>query len=139
MNRVNFTQNNIQDIFNFIHTNIDDKLTLEELAKISSYSPFHFHRKFKQFIGETPNDYILRTRLEKMIWLILIGIIIYMGVGMLYYSPFLLGNKWVEVLNIKDPKRNYGLLSLVTVLTTTVLYALLQIKLQHLTPLQVEP
>ncbi|MGD7043101.1 helix-turn-helix domain-containing protein [Jeotgalibacillus proteolyticus] len=64
MDRSDFTQAHIQELFSFIHDHIDDKLTLEELAKISSYSPFHFHRKFKKFIGETPNDYIVRIRLE---------------------------------------------------------------------------
>lgn len=63
MKRDNFS-NAIHDLFLYIHENIDDTLTLNELAKMSSYSPFHFQRKFKRFTGETPNDYVMRLRVE---------------------------------------------------------------------------
>lgn len=48
-----------------IHFNFGDKLTAEELANISGYSIFHFHRIFKEITGENVNDYIRNTRLEK--------------------------------------------------------------------------
>ncbi|WP_026690898.1 DUF1761 domain-containing protein [Alteribacter aurantiacus] len=63
-----------------------------------------------------------------MILSILLGVIIYISIGMLYYSPLLFGNKWVEVLNIKEANPpNYGLVSLVTLVITVVLYLLLQV------------
>ncbi|MGD7043100.1 DUF1761 domain-containing protein [Jeotgalibacillus proteolyticus] len=61
-----------------------------------------------------------------MVWSILLGVLIYIVIGMVYYSPLLFGLKWVNLLNIQDPKPNYGLLSLTALLTTIVLYALLQ-------------
>lgn len=63
MNSNNFPQV-IQQLFTYIQENIDDKLTLEDIAKMSAYSPFHFQRKFKRFMGETPNDYVMRFRVE---------------------------------------------------------------------------
>lgn len=54
----------MRHLFTYISENIDDKLTLDDLAKISSYSPFHFQKKFKRFMGETPNDYVMRMRVE---------------------------------------------------------------------------
>ncbi|MDQ0252644.1 uncharacterized membrane-anchored protein YitT (DUF2179 family) [Evansella vedderi] len=63
-----------------------------------------------------------------MLFAIITGVILYMAIGMLYYSPMLFGNRWVEILNIKDPKQpNYGLLSLVTIFTVILLYGILLI------------
>ncbi len=62
-----------------------------------------------------------------MILAIIVGVILYMAIGMLYYSPLLFGNRWVEVLNIKPEHPNYGLLSFVTVVTSILLYVVLQL------------
>ena len=60
-----------------------------------------------------------------MILAILIGVVLYMVSGMIYYS--VLGNRWVDLLNIKPEQPNYGLLSFVTLLTSTMLYGVLQL------------
>lgn len=60
-----------------------------------------------------------------MILAIIIGVIIYMVSGMIYYS--ILGNRWVELLNIKPEQPNYGLLTVVTLLTNIVLYSILRL------------
>ncbi len=44
---------------------------------------------------------------------------------MIYYS--VLGNRWVKLLNIKPEQPNYGMLTLVTLLTSIILYAVLQL------------
>ena len=62
-----------------------------------------------------------------MILAIITGVILYMAIGMLYYSPLLFGNRWVELLNIKPEQPNYGILSLVTLLTSILLYGVLQL------------
>ncbi len=49
----------------FIDHHLDSKLSLESIAEIAHYSPFHFHRIFKAIIGETLNSYINRRRIEK--------------------------------------------------------------------------
>lgn len=49
----------------YIERNIDKKLTLDEIAAHANFSPFHFHRIFKAFIGETLTSFIKRLRIEK--------------------------------------------------------------------------
>ncbi|USK33855.1 AraC family transcriptional regulator [Bacillus sp. F19] len=49
---------------NYIEENLQVKLTLAHLAKVSTYSPYHFHRLFSKFTGETPAGYVKRHRLE---------------------------------------------------------------------------
>jgi AraC family transcriptional regulator len=40
------------------------ELSLEQLAAVASFSPFHFHRVFKSIVGENLREHIQRTRLE---------------------------------------------------------------------------
>ena len=49
----------------FINDNLQDKLSLAHLADVALFSPFHFHRIFTALLGETPNAYINRIRLER--------------------------------------------------------------------------
>lgn len=49
----------------YINSNFESDIKADELAKISGYSIFHFHRIFKSVTGENVNDYIRNTRLEK--------------------------------------------------------------------------
>ncbi len=48
----------------YIQENINSPMSLETLSGVAFFSPFHFHRIFKAFVGETVNDYIRRIRLE---------------------------------------------------------------------------
>jgi AraC family transcriptional regulator len=49
----------------YIDNNLDADLSLEKMAGIGMYSPFHFHRIFKLITGETLQNYIIRKRIEK--------------------------------------------------------------------------
>lgn len=49
----------------FLNSNLDQDLSLHTLAGVACFSPFHFHRIFISLVGETPNDYVRRLRLEK--------------------------------------------------------------------------
>ncbi|MFZ4931733.1 AraC family transcriptional regulator [Chryseobacterium sp. Mn2064] len=49
----------------YIDHHIDADLSLEKISEISAYSPFHFHRIFKQVAGETLQNYIIRKKIEK--------------------------------------------------------------------------
>lgn len=55
----------INKVIDHIESYPDEDLTLHSLAKIASFSPFHFHRIFKAILGESVNDYVKRSRLER--------------------------------------------------------------------------
>lgn len=57
----------IDNILHYIHRHFDQDLPLQTLADQAHYSPYHFHRLFKQQVGEAPKQYLLRLRLEKAI------------------------------------------------------------------------
>lgn len=54
----------INDVLFYIHQDISQELAGRELAKIAAYSEQHFHRIFKQVVGESIHQYIRRTRME---------------------------------------------------------------------------
>jgi len=54
----------INEVLYHIYTNLSTKFSIEELAKISSYSPFHFQRIFKEITNKSVITYIKETRLE---------------------------------------------------------------------------
>ncbi|KQT24449.1 hypothetical protein ASG22_10615 [Chryseobacterium sp. Leaf405] len=49
----------------YIDNNLGEELSLEKVAEIAAYSPFHFHRIFKLITSETTQSYIIRKRIEK--------------------------------------------------------------------------
>ncbi|MBN2602499.1 MAG: AraC family transcriptional regulator [Candidatus Marinimicrobia bacterium] len=55
----------INRVLDYIDNNLDKNLTLKELANKAYFSPFHFHRIFRAFVGEPLAQYISRIRLEK--------------------------------------------------------------------------
>lgn len=48
----------------FIAENLSSKLSLDDVAQASFFSPYHFHRIFHGMVGETVNDFIIRKRME---------------------------------------------------------------------------
>lgn len=55
----------INKVFDYIDRHIDQPLFLNDLASEAAFSPFHFHRIFTFFTGETVNEFIVRVRVEK--------------------------------------------------------------------------
>jgi AraC family transcriptional regulator len=47
-----------------IDKQLDQPLNLETLAEVAHFSPFHFHRLFSAWMGETLGDYLRRRRVE---------------------------------------------------------------------------
>ncbi|WP_027854165.1 AraC family transcriptional regulator [Marinobacterium litorale] len=61
----------IDDVLTYIGENLDRKISLAEVAAVSNFSPYHFHRIFTGIVGETVNDYIARRRLERAVNLLI--------------------------------------------------------------------
>jgi AraC family transcriptional regulator len=57
--------NRINRVWDYVEANLDKELSLETLSEIALFSPFHFHRIFYAFTGETLNDFVKRKRVEK--------------------------------------------------------------------------
>ena len=55
----------INRVIDHIEANLESPLKLDALAAVANFSPFHFHRIFSAFLGETLNQFIQRIRLEK--------------------------------------------------------------------------
>lgn len=52
-------------VFDYIDANLDGDLSLDRIAQVAYFSPYHFHRIFKFITGETLNEYVVRRRLTK--------------------------------------------------------------------------
>ena len=52
-------------VINYIDEHLDEPLSLQELAQVAAFSPFHFHRIFKALTGETLGAFVWRLRLER--------------------------------------------------------------------------
>ena len=50
----------------YIESNLNEKLTLENLSGQVGLSPFHFQRTFKKVLGISPRQYVEARRLEKV-------------------------------------------------------------------------
>lgn len=48
----------------YIDEHLDEQLDLATLAEVAHFSPFHFHRLFSAWMGETFGDYLRRRRIE---------------------------------------------------------------------------
>ena len=48
-----------------IDSNIDQRISVEALAKLANLSICYFVRAFKQSVGVTPHDYLIRRRVER--------------------------------------------------------------------------
>lgn len=48
-----------------IDNNIEQRISVEALAKLANLSVCYFVRAFKQSVGVTPHDYLIRRRVER--------------------------------------------------------------------------
>jgi AraC family transcriptional regulator len=56
-------------VIEYIGEHLDEPLTLQRLARIAHFSPFHFHRVFRSLVGEPLHAFTRRLRLEKAAFL----------------------------------------------------------------------
>ncbi len=58
----------INKVIDFIDEHLYEELSLEKLASVANFSPYHFHRIFGALIGETLFQFIQRNRLQRAGW-----------------------------------------------------------------------
>jgi len=49
----------------YVQQHLDEETTLEDLAKVATFSPYHFHRIFRGMVGESVKEHIRRLRIER--------------------------------------------------------------------------
>ena len=49
----------------YIRANLDQKITIEQMAGVAQTSPSHFARVFRQACGKSPHQYLIDARLEQ--------------------------------------------------------------------------
>ncbi|AXT19862.1 helix-turn-helix domain-containing protein [Flavobacteriaceae bacterium AU392] len=59
-----FYKQKLNRITEYIHNNLDKKISISTLAEISHFSPYHFHRISRALLGEPIGVYISRIRIE---------------------------------------------------------------------------
>lgn len=52
-------------VIDHVRDHLNDDLSLDALARVAGFSPFHFHRVFKSITEENVNDMVVRLRLER--------------------------------------------------------------------------
>jgi AraC-like DNA-binding protein len=62
LSRVGLVDRRIRRSVELMHTQLDQDLTLRELAAASYLSPFHFARLFKKLTGASPHNYLAGIR-----------------------------------------------------------------------------
>jgi AraC family transcriptional regulator len=58
-------QESITRVMLFIQARLDQPPSLDEVAEVAAFSPFHFHRLFTAYTGESLSAFVRRLRLER--------------------------------------------------------------------------
>ncbi|MEI6060555.1 MAG: AraC family transcriptional regulator [Bacteroidota bacterium] len=56
----------IKKVLSYIQEYLTEDLSLDKLAGIACFSPFHFQKIFSLYVGESPKQYMMRLRLERI-------------------------------------------------------------------------
>jgi AraC family transcriptional regulator len=60
----NLSQNQLERVYDYIQTNISSQIEVQELANLVHLSPCYFMRLFKCSTGLSPQQYIIKFRLD---------------------------------------------------------------------------
>src|SRR5262245_30310509 len=55
----------LRNVLEHIDAHLDEALDLEALSRVAHFSPFHFHRVFAAWMGETLGEYLRNRRLDR--------------------------------------------------------------------------
>lgn len=53
------------EVLTYIQHHLDEDVSLGTLAEVACFSPYHFHRIFRGFVGESVSEHIRRIKLER--------------------------------------------------------------------------
>ena len=59
----------VHRVMDHVRSHLDENLSLEQLARVAHFSPYHFHRVFQSIIGETVAEFTRRARTERAAYL----------------------------------------------------------------------
>ena len=59
------SQSRFQPVLEYMHENLEDKLTIERLAELARMNRFHFIRAFKHAFGQSPYDFLTDLRITQ--------------------------------------------------------------------------
>lgn len=54
----------LMEVVLYVEQNLDQKISLQELADHVKISPFHFHKIFTEYMGTTPNKFVTDKKIE---------------------------------------------------------------------------
>lgn len=57
----------INRVTDYIEKHLNEEISLDIIAQVACFSPFHFHRIFTTLTNETINTFIQRKRIEKAV------------------------------------------------------------------------
>lgn len=60
-----YYEERVNRVLDYVTQHLDGDLSLHQLAQVSHFSAFHFHRIFLGITGETVNSFVRRVRLER--------------------------------------------------------------------------
>jgi len=55
----------LRRVTEYINENLEEDLTLAEIASVADLSQFHFAREFRKSVGKTPQQYLMHQRVER--------------------------------------------------------------------------
>lgn len=59
------TQHGLQQVLDYIHTHLEQDISLKKLANIAGVSKYYFIKLFKRSMGTTPHQYLIQQRVEQ--------------------------------------------------------------------------
>src|SRR5215207_5728954 len=62
---VSLYRERILRVLQHLQEHLDRDLSIDELARLASFSEFHFHRIFREIVGEPVAEHVRRLRLER--------------------------------------------------------------------------
>lgn len=66
-------ESRVRRVIDFMTENIDQDISIDDLASVACLSPFHFIRMFQKAVGTTPSRYLNELRLERAKTLLVLG------------------------------------------------------------------